>query len=169
MRAVVDLRVEPSPAAEVADMLEANVRRETVAASGHGDEAEFAVLAGDDRELRGGISGWTWGGCCELTNLWVDPRLRGHGLGSRLLARAEEEALARGCRQIVLFTHDVQASPGFYERRGYELVGRVEDYPRGSAALWYRKPGYRLAGGGDQGAGAGAAAAGPPPRPPAAA
>jgi hypothetical protein len=44
----------------------------------------------------------------------------------------------RGCRQVVLFTHRIQA-PGFYERRGYEIVGRVDDYPSGSEAVWYRK------------------------------
>ena len=85
-----------------------------------------------------GISGWTWGDCCELQSLWVDPSLRGRWLGMRLLAAAEAEAAARGCTQTVHFTYDFQAR-ALYERAGYELVGRVEDFPSGTDALWYRK------------------------------
>jgi len=134
----MDLSVEDDPDPLVAALLEAQVRRETVAACGHGDDVELAVLVRDGGAVRAGVYGWTWGGCCELESLWVEPSLRGQGLGSRLLAAAEAAALARGCRQVVLFTYEVQA-PGFYERRGYEIVGRVDDYPAGAAALWFRK------------------------------
>ena len=48
------------------------------------------------------------------------------------------EASERGCRQIVFFTHQFQA-PGFYEKRAYRVVGRVDDYPEGTAALWFLK------------------------------
>ena len=46
---------------------------------------------------------------------------------------------ARGCSQTVHFTYDFQA-PAFYERTGYELVGRVDDFPSGTNVRWYRKP-----------------------------
>jgi hypothetical protein len=48
------------------------------------------------------------------------------------------EAAARGCSQTVHFTYDFQARD-LYERNGYELVGRVPDFPSGTHALWYRK------------------------------
>ena len=85
-----------------------------------------------------GISGWTWGDCCELQNLWVEPSLRGRGLATRLLAAAEAEAVTRGCTQTVHFTYAFQAR-ALYEQNGYELVGRVEDFPSGTDVLWYRK------------------------------
>ena len=85
-----------------------------------------------------GISGWTWGDCCELQSLWVAPSLRGRGLATRLLAAAEAEAAARGCTQTVHFTYDFQAR-ALYEHNGYELVGRVEDFPSGTDVLWYHK------------------------------
>ena len=56
----------------------------------------------------------------------------------RLLAAAEAEAAARGCTQTVHFTYDFQARR-LYEWAGYELVGRVEDFPSGANVLWYRK------------------------------
>ena len=60
------------------------------------------------------------------------------GSATRLLAAAEAEAAARGCTQTVHFTYGFQAR-ALYERTGYELVGRVEDFPSGTDALWYRK------------------------------
>jgi ribosomal protein S18 acetylase RimI-like enzyme len=68
----------------------------------------------------------------------VKPSLRGRGLATRLLAAAEAEAAARGCSQTVHFTYAFQAR-ALYERNGYQLVGRVEDYPSGPDVLWYRK------------------------------
>ena len=99
---------------------------------------DLAIFVRDAGTVVAGISGWTWGDCCELQNLWVDPSLRGQGLASRLLAAAEAEAAARGCSQTVHFTYDFQAR-SLYERNGYELVGRVEDFPSGTDVLWYRK------------------------------
>jgi len=64
--------------------------------------------------------------------------LRGRGLATRLIAAAEAEAAARGCSQTLHFTYAFQAW-ALYERNGYELVGRVEDFPSGTDVLWYRK------------------------------
>jgi Acetyltransferase (GNAT) family len=68
----------------------------------------------------------------------VDPRLRGSGLATRLIAAAEAEAETRGCSQTVHFTYDFQAR-ALYERTGYELIGRVENFPSGADVLWFRK------------------------------
>ena len=106
---------------------------------GLGDEVDLAIFVRDDvGAVVAGISGWTWGDCCELQSLWVEPSLRGRGLATRLLAAAEAEAAARGCSQTVHFTYDFQAR-ALYEQNDYELVGRVEDFPSGTDVLWYRK------------------------------
>jgi GNAT superfamily N-acetyltransferase len=142
----VEIQDDPDPA--VVTWLEERVTAATARATGHDDERPLAVLARDGRALVGGVCGWTWGGCCELQYLWVDEGHRGQGLGTALLDAAEAEAARRGCELVVLLTHAVStgADGQRYTRRGYELVGRVDDYPRGDAALWYRK---RLPGAGE--------------------
>ncbi len=66
--------------------------------------------------------------------LWVAAELRGQGVGSRLLAAAEDAARDAGCDRMVLATHSFQA-PDFYQARGYQTVGRADGYPRGHAQL----------------------------------
>jgi GNAT superfamily N-acetyltransferase len=134
----VDFHIEERPDPLDIEFLEAQIHGEAAAAMGLGDEVDLAIFVRDAGSVVAGISGWTWGDCCELQNLWVDPSLRGGGLATRLIAAAEAEAAARGCCQTVHFTYDFQAR-ALYERSGYELVGRVEGFPSGTDALWFRK------------------------------
>jgi GNAT superfamily N-acetyltransferase len=134
----VEFHVEDQPDPLDIEVLETQIRREASAATGLGEEIDLAIFVRDGGSILAGISGWTWGDCCELLSLWVDPSLRGRGLATRLLAAAEAEAAARGCSQTIHFTYDFQAR-ALYERNGYELVARVEDFPTGTDVLWYRK------------------------------
>ena len=109
-----------------------------MARTGIGEDRDLGIEGRRQGELVGACYGGTWGGTCELESLWVHPDLRRSGLGTRLLAAAESEAAQRGCHQVVLLSHWIQA-PGYYERQGYEIVGQVEDYPAGTDAIWYRK------------------------------
>ncbi|MFE9572125.1 GNAT family N-acetyltransferase [Streptomyces sp. NPDC006692] len=85
----------------------------------------------EDGAVAGGLTGRTWAGWLHIDLLWVSGALRATGLGTRLLARAEELARAeRGCGWARLETWDFQA-PGFYRSRGYDIVGEVPDYPPG--------------------------------------
>jgi GNAT superfamily N-acetyltransferase len=134
----MEFHVEDHPDPLDVELLEAHIRSEASTATGLGGEVELAIFVRDAGTIVAGISGWTWSDCCELQSLWVAPHLRGRGLATRLLAAAEAEAATRGCSQTVHFTYDFQTRT-LYERNGYELVGRVQDFPSGSDALWYRK------------------------------
>jgi len=89
-------------------------------------------------EVIAGFSGHTWGGCCEISNLWVSEHHRGQGLGRTILRAAEAEALRRGCAQVVLTTHSFQA-PEFYERLGYERKYAIEGGPKGLSNIVFIK------------------------------
>jgi ribosomal protein S18 acetylase RimI-like enzyme len=60
-----------------------------------------------------------------LDNIAVSPTRQGLGLGRRLLAFAEAEALRRGYREIRLYTHQTMVeNQRLYTSIGYEETGR---------------------------------------------
>jgi predicted GNAT family N-acyltransferase len=61
------------------------------------------------------------GGEWKLERMAVDPRLRGNGVGGRLLAGAEREASERGAAEMVLNAQK-RAEP-FYAAHGYTAEG----------------------------------------------
>ena len=78
----------------------------------------------------GGILGGTYWGWMYVDILWVHTDHRGKGIGSKLLAEAEAEAVHRGCHHVHLDTMSWQA-PEFYEKHGYTLIGSLPDIPNG--------------------------------------
>lgn len=101
------------------------------AAARLGDVRPLAALATDESgAVVGGAVGRTWGGCCELQQLWVAAEHRGDGVGSRLLRDFEARARTRGCHTFYLNTFSFQA-PEFYQRHGYAVLAQIAGYPDG--------------------------------------
>jgi GNAT superfamily N-acetyltransferase len=124
--------------AEVGELRDA-VHEYNFATTGYRDGRSLSCFLRDDAgALVAGIDGFTWGGYARVDYLWVAEPLRGQGLGSRLLAAAEEEARLRGCGTIVLDTHSFQA-PHLYPRRGYREIGTTTDTPRGYLQTLFQK------------------------------
>src|SRR5215467_10348570 len=98
--------------------------------TGYEDAALLGFVAEAEDELVGAAASFTWGGICELRQVWVQETYRGKGLGKALMAEATREAKARGCVYIYLATHDFQA-PGFYAQLGFETVAEIPDKPLG--------------------------------------
>jgi ribosomal protein S18 acetylase RimI-like enzyme len=82
--------------------------------------------------------GSVWGGWLHIAWLWVDESVRGQDWGTRLMDLAEAYGRERGCHSATLDTHSFQARP-FYEARGYEVFGTLDDYPKGHKKFFLRK------------------------------
>ena len=97
------------------------------------------LFARDDTgKVQGGLRGQTYWSWCWIDVLAVAEPYRRQGLGSRLLAKAEEIARARRCVGVYLDTVSFQA-PGFYSRHGYTEFGRLDDCPPGHSRHWFMK------------------------------
>ena len=85
-------------------------------------------LEDDKGMLIAALAGRTFGHWFYLESLWLDEKVRGKGVGSKLLAAAETIAKERGCSFVILDTLDFQARP-FYEQHGYQVQWTQPDYP----------------------------------------
>jgi ribosomal protein S18 acetylase RimI-like enzyme len=131
------MHTDPTPAE--LEFLEDRLYEFNAKATGIFDALSLAIFGRDAHgELVAGLCGHTWGGCCEIRQVWVHESYRGRGLGRQLLELAEKEARRRSCFQIILATHSFQA-PEFYRKLGFEIVERLQDYPRGHQHLHLRK------------------------------
>jgi len=126
------------PTADQVQYLEDRIYEFNSRATDIADGELLAFFMHERDRIVAGICGNTWGGTCELRQFWVEQSRRGRGLGTRLFQAAEQEARRRGCTQIVLMTFSFQA-PAFYEKRGFEVVARIDDHPHGHQNLLMRK------------------------------
>jgi GNAT superfamily N-acetyltransferase len=93
----------------------------------------------DSGEVVGGLVGHTSLGMFFLDLFYLPGERRASGLGSRVIARAEDEARRRGCTAAFVYTVTFQA-PGFYERHGYRRFGEIACPPDGATRIFLAKP-----------------------------
>jgi GNAT superfamily N-acetyltransferase len=87
-------------------------------------------LRHDSGKIAGGLLAatlWNW---LMIDFLWLDESIRGQGYGRQLMRQAEAEAISRECQYACLDTIRFQA-PGFYQKPGYAVSGRLENFPAG--------------------------------------
>ncbi len=99
------------------------------------------ALALEDRgsgELIGGLWGRSVYDWLFVEHLFVPGQLRGRGIGTALMRKAEDIALARECIGVCLDTFDFNA-PGFYRKLGYEVIAALESPRRGFKRHIFRK------------------------------
>jgi GNAT superfamily N-acetyltransferase len=92
----------------------------------------FASVRDSVGTLVGGLVGATYLGWLQVHSVWLPDDLRGHGYGTSLMETAEKEAVKRGCTKVFLETLSFQALP-FYEKLGYTVFSRLQDFPPGGA------------------------------------
>ena len=96
------------------------------------------AIENDERAVIGGLWGRTAYDWLYVELLVVPESLRGRGVGTDLMKRAEQQAIARGCHSAWLDTFEFQAR-GFYERLGYICFAELGDYPPGSSRYFMKK------------------------------
>ncbi len=89
-------------------------------------------------EPQAGLRAVTFFDWMSVSLLFVAEPYRRQGIGSRLVAKAEEVARRRGAANAYLDTFTFQA-PGFYEKQGYREFARLDGLPPGHSRIWLRK------------------------------
>ena len=77
----------------------------------------------------------------ELWGIYVEPMLKGQGIGAQLIDYCEKQAIERGYKEIVLwvFKENISARR-FYEKMGYTFDGKEENIEYfGVAEIRYAK------------------------------
>jgi len=134
-----ELVFEPFPADELRRFIEDNVTTFTMAMTGALDYQPVGYFLRQDRgEWIGGCLGHVWAEYLHVQWLWVSGSLRGRGHGARLLHAAETMAVDNGAANATLDTFNPQAKK-FYQGRGYEVFGTLENYPAGYTKFFLRK------------------------------
>lgn len=134
MEPVLELTDSPDDAAEA--VIGRGLNRYNDSAAGYGDRRPLAVLVRDPETeaVIGGVIGRTSLGLMFVDLVYLPDALRGSGIGTRMMAMAEDEAKARGCVAALLYTISFQA-PDFYARLGYRELGRVACLPPGTSRV----------------------------------
>ncbi len=133
--------IEPDQmqAAELNAFLEDRIYEFNQQQTGYTDGRNFqAVQKDNSNEIFAAITGHTWGGCAHVVYFWVHESHRHKGLGRSLLTAVENEAVLRGCSQVLVYTHSFQA-PAFYEAMQYVKVATLANYPQGHSQIAYIK------------------------------
>lgn len=110
------------------------------ASKGHPRKTDlYSVLVKDQNNKVKGviIVSFLWNGM-HIDSLWIDESVRNQDWGSKLLKMAEEEGIKRGCTICYTDAFSWQA-PEFYEKQGYKLYGRLENFPQGNSLSYYYK------------------------------
>src|SRR4249919_144304 len=82
--------VDPTP--EEVQYLEDRIYEFNSGATGIADGELLAFFVREGDRVVAGICGNTWGGTCELRQIWVEESQRHRGLGTRRLQAAQQEA-----------------------------------------------------------------------------
>ncbi len=96
------------------------------------EKIDLQFVALDHNQFVGGIYGHLQFEYLFINVLFVNKKYRGRKIASKLMHMMESEAVKRGVTNIYLTTFEFQAL-GFYKKRGYKVVMKIDDFPIGFA------------------------------------
>lgn len=134
-----EIQVISSPTPEQQDsVLQALIAFNSKIVGPSGKKEMTFHIKDEQGQLLAGANGYNHWNYFFIAHLWVSDKLRGQGVGSRLMKKIETEAVSLGCSHLWLDTFSFQAAK-FYEKLGYARVGQLEDYPKGHQRFFYSK------------------------------
>lgn len=135
------IAMDPYPSKDAEVVVRQGITTHAYAAIGL-PEKEWApsnfFLRDEEGEILGGVLGNTWAEWMYVAYVWTDRALRGKGYAFKMMAAAEEHAIAKGCVNAFLDTFSFQARP-LYEKLGYRVFGEEKDHPKGHSHYLMRK------------------------------
>jgi len=97
------------------------------------DDFEMFIVRRDGEGLGLASANRDRDGVGHIGAMWVDPSLRGQGVGARLFDRAVGHLRELGCKRIELSVTETNAlAIALYESRGFALMGEFEPLREGS-------------------------------------
>ena len=130
---------EPDAAQETVDAVHAGLSVYNRRVLGNEQYAPLRLIARDaEGQIAAGLLGDLYFNWLYIAILWVREDQRGLGVGSRLMALAEEHAIREGRTHVHVDTFDFQA-PDFYRRLGYTLFGELGPYGDGHTRYYFQK------------------------------
>jgi GNAT superfamily N-acetyltransferase len=135
-----DLRIELAEPLSAADAarLEEGLEIHRLSATATPVQDFGFVIRNKKGDMIGGMDAAVLADVFFVQKLWVADTARGLGLGRRLMERAEQEAIARGCRRITVDTMTYQA-PDFYRKLGYGVKAIVANRVDGHDRIFLEK------------------------------
>jgi GNAT superfamily N-acetyltransferase len=101
------------------------------------ESTSFLLKTAENQLIGAVVVTFLWNGM-EIDSLWVDESQRGKGYGRKLMEVVEEEGRKRGAKIAYTNTFSYQA-PEFYEKLGYTLYGKLDNFPEGESLSYYSK------------------------------
>ena len=98
----------------------------------------YAEVKNPQKLVGGLISYIDWGRWLYIDTIWIDADYRKQEIGKHLIKSAEQKAINKDIKRARLCTFDFQALP-FYEKLGYIVYGKLEDFPEGHTLYYLKK------------------------------
>ena len=127
--------VESEKAKEIVNLI-----REYNRSNRESSKSELLNIYMEDEQgnILAGMVAETFGNWLEIEYLYVRDDLRGKGIGSKILEKAEKESKSRGCKYSFVNIFNFQA-PNFYKKHGYKEVFTLKEYPYTGERYYYTK------------------------------
>ncbi|MEC6746933.1 GNAT family N-acetyltransferase [Marinilactibacillus sp. XAAS-LB27] len=99
---------------------------------------EISFVYKEADEVLGSIVGHIQWDHLKIELFFVSKNTQGKGIGSKLLAHVEKLAKTENCQYIFLETMSFNA-PAFYQKNGYEIVGKIDNSPLPGETRYFMK------------------------------